>query len=150
MWQMQIWIREKLEKVKRTAIETEQKQHEILKRVELENLTKLNKIKTLLWQQCEVGKEWEKEMSILRFKFSCKLDVIWHSTLLMEEHTRRLKVPLYTLNNIRGKFNIKAYKKSLRLQADLWAKCICFKHDCPRLANQRMIHFKEYCINDLL
>ena len=111
MWQMQIWIREKLEKVKRTAIETEQKQHEILKRVELENLTKLNKIKTLLGQQREVGREWEKELAILSFKISCKLDTSWHSNMIMEEDTRRLEVTLYTLKNTRKKLNIRLYNK---------------------------------------
>jgi hypothetical protein len=89
---MQIWIIKKIEKVKRTATETEQNQNEIFQKVELENKTKLNKIKALLGQQCEVGREWEKEMAILRLKFYCKLDAIWHSTMILEEDTRRLSV----------------------------------------------------------
>ena len=51
---MQDSIRKKLEIAKMKAAETEQKQNETLKKVELENTAELNKIKTLLGSQREV------------------------------------------------------------------------------------------------
>ena len=94
---MQDRIREKLEIAKKKAVENEQKQNEILKKVELENTVELNKIKTLLGEQREVGGEWEKELAILKFKFSCKLDNIQHNNSKMEEEIRKLEVELHNV-----------------------------------------------------
>ena len=95
--QMQDRIREKLEIAKKKSVENEQKQNEILKKVELENTVELNKIKTLLGEQREVGGEWEKELAILKFKFSCKLDNIQHNNSKMEEEIRKLEVELHNV-----------------------------------------------------
>ena len=90
--QLQDRIREKLEAAKREAVDTEHKNDKTLKMVELENTTELNKIKTLLGEQREVGGEWEKELAILKFKFSCKLDNIQHNNKEMDEEIRKLEV----------------------------------------------------------
>ena len=89
---MQDRIREKLEIAKKKAVEDEEKQNGILTTVQLENTVELNKIKTLLGEQREVGGEWEKELAILKFKFSCKLDNIQHNNREMEEAIRKLQV----------------------------------------------------------
>ena len=89
---MQDRIREKLEIAKKKAVEDEEKQNGILTTVQLENTVELNKIKTLLGEQREVGGEWEKELAILKFKFYCKLDYIQHNNREMEEEIRKLQV----------------------------------------------------------
>ena len=99
---MQDRIREKLEIAKKKSVENEQKQNEILKKVELENTVELNKIKTLLGEQREVGGEWEKELAILKFKFSCKLDNIQHNNSKMEEEIRKLEVELHNVYFVWG------------------------------------------------
>ena len=76
---MQGRIKQKLEIAKNEALEAEEKHDELLAKVEYENNAELSKIKTLLGEQREVGSEWEKELAILKFKFSCKLDNLQHS-----------------------------------------------------------------------
>jgi hypothetical protein len=96
--QMQDRIREKLEIPKKKAVENEEIQNEIVKTVQLENTVDLNKIKTLLGEQREVGGEWKKELAILKFKFSCKLDNIQHNNREMEEEIRKLQVKFKTVS----------------------------------------------------
>ena len=81
-----------METAKKKAVENEQRQNEILKKVELDNTGELNKIKSLLGEQREVGGEWEKELAILKFKFSCKLDNIQHNNREIEKEIRKLHV----------------------------------------------------------
>jgi len=93
--QMQDSIKKKLEIAKTKTVETEQQHNEVLKKIELENTAELNKIKTLLGEQREVGSQWEKELAILKFKFSCKLDSIKHNNSRIEAEIDKLEKAVY-------------------------------------------------------
>ena len=95
---MQDRIKQKLEVARNEAVEAKEKHDELLAKVEFENSAELSKIKTLLGEQREVGSEWEKELAILKFKFSCKLDNLQHSNKELEEEIDSMQVlHLYSL-----------------------------------------------------
>ena len=86
---------EKLNLTEMTLSQEERKQKEQLRKIREENTAELNKIKTLLEEQRDVGCEWEKELAILKFRFSCKLDSIQHSNKCLDEELKNMKVNLW-------------------------------------------------------
>ena len=123
--QMQGRIKQKLEIAKNEALEAEEKHDELLAKVEYENNAELSKIKTLLGEQREVGSEWEKELAILKFKFSCKLDNLQHSNKELEEEIDSLQVfdicIFFPINCALQGENPAGYHGVHQLQGEMWS-----------------------------